>query len=320
MMKENTNVLSAGWRTVSRHKRFIFWFWLLNLTLAEFGSAASRARLHTVLDHSLLADRLLHGFDLGVYFEMVTRPDWGPVRGAALPAMYFSFLFFLLTLFCLPGVLEAYTSEGKLSREEFFRVCGHHLWRFIRVLLFFAIIASPIAGVLFSGHAALGKAAHKSTNELLPFYSHVITLAFIFLVLTAVRIWFDLAQVDVVVRDQGAVRKSVAAGFRLTRRNLITLLATYVLISVLGLGVLAGGIWVWHRFVPPSKVLGAFLVTQVMLILWLAMRFWQRASAAAFYMRVTAVPVPVPVVPEPVTPPVLTPPIVPSAPAGAAPA
>jgi hypothetical protein len=293
-VKEDSNFILAGLRIVSRHKRYIFWLWLLNLTLAEFGTAAFRNRLHAVLDHSLLADRLLHGFDHGVYLEMVARPDWGPPMGAAVPAMYFAFLFFLVALFCMPGVLDAYTSESRPSPEDFFRCCGRNVWRFVRVLMFYGIVAGLIGGALFSGHVALVKVSEKSTYELLPFCTRVATLGIIFLVLTVIRVWFDLAQLDVVVRDQRAVRRSVTAAFRCTRQNLIALLAAYVAICVLGLVVLTGGIWAWHSFVLSSSVLGAFVVTQVMQVLWLGMRFWQRASAAAFYMRETAVEAPIP--------------------------
>ena len=299
MMKEETNLLFAGLRIVTRNKRHIFWFWLLNLTLAEFGTAAFRSRLHAALDSSLLADRLLHGFDRGVYLEMVARPEWGPPMGSAVPAMYFSILFFLVTLFCMPGVLDAYTSEGKPSREDFFRCCGRNVWRFVRVLVFYGIVAGLIGGALFAGHVALVHASRKSAYELLPFCTQLTTLGVIFLVLTVIRIWFDLAQVEVVVRDQRAVRKSVAAALQYTQENLIALLATYVVICLLGLAVLAGGLWVWRSFVPPSNVLRAFLVTQVILILWLGMRFWQRACAAAFYMCETAVDAPIPATAEP---------------------
>jgi hypothetical protein len=309
-VKEDTNFILAGLRIVSRHKHYIFWLWLLNLTLAEFGTAAFRNRLHTALDHSLLADRLLHGFDRGVYLEMVARPDWGPPMGSAVPAMYFAFLFFLVTLFCMPGVLDAYTSEGRPSPEDFFRCCGRNVWRFVRVFVFYGIVAGLIGGALFSGHVALVKASEKSTYEILPFCTHVATLGIIFLVLTVIRVWFDLAQVDVVVRDQRAVRQSVAAAFLCTRQNLIALLSAYVAICVLGLVVLAGGVWAWHSFVPSSSVLSAFVVTQVMLVLLLGMRFWQRASAAAFYMRETAVEASIPAQASTAAAPGLTPPVV----------
>src|SRR5437879_1538029 len=214
-MSDEGSLMSAGLRIVNRHKRYIFWFWVLNLTLAEFGTAAFRNQMHGVLDHSLLADELLHGFHLPVFVELLTRPETGSMTGSTMPAMYFAILFFLSTFLLMPGVLEGYTSEGRLPREEFFLACGRNLWRFVRLLLFFAIIAGPIAAVLIFGiRPPLAKAADSSTNELLPFYTKAITWLIIFLILTCIRIWFDLAQTDVVVRDQNAVRKSVAAGFR----------------------------------------------------------------------------------------------------------
>src|SRR5215469_1774938 len=164
-MNDHTNLLSAGLRIVNRNKRYAFWFWILNLTLAEFAAGSFRARLHDALDHSLLSDRLLHGFDLPVYFEMVTRPEWGSFAVSARTAMYFALVFFLASLVFMPGVFEGYTTDGRLSREDFFRACGRNLWRFIRLFLFFGIIAGPAAGILFGFHHVLVKAAEKSTNE-----------------------------------------------------------------------------------------------------------------------------------------------------------
>jgi hypothetical protein len=41
-MNDDKNLISAGLRIVNRHKRYIFWFWLLNLALAWLGSVAFR--------------------------------------------------------------------------------------------------------------------------------------------------------------------------------------------------------------------------------------------------------------------------------------
>jgi hypothetical protein len=113
----------------------------------------------------------------------------------------------------------------------------------------------------------------------------------ILLVLTVIRIWFDLAQTEVVLRDQPAVRKAIAAGFRKTRRNLGRLLGSYVVVAIVALAVLLGGIFLWHAIVPPSSVLGAFIIGQAMMLLLLATRFWQRATAVAFYVREMTEPV-----------------------------
>ena len=57
------------------------------------------------------------------------------------------------------------------------------------------------------------------------------------------RIWFDLAEADVVFSDQRAVRKSIGAAFRHTWRNLGRLLASYVVATIFAAIVLVGGLW-----------------------------------------------------------------------------
>jgi len=226
--------------------------------------------------------------------------------------MYFALLFMVATIFLMPGVFRQYTSEYRVSKEEFYRTCGKNLWRFVRLLLIYAVIAIPLAAILFGIRGGLLKAADKSTNELLPFYVGLIALAVIFLIMTLVRVWFDLAEVDIVVRDQPIVRKSVGAGFRYSRRFWGRLLGAYVGISVLALLVLVVGIWLWHVLVPASSWVGAVLISQIMLILWLGARFWQRAVAAEFHLRemliapgfsrpadLEPVPAPTPAMPSP---------------------
>jgi hypothetical protein len=191
------------------------------------------------------------------------------------------------------------------------------LWRFLRLLIIFAIVAGIVSGLLFAARAALVKKATESTIEVLPFSVSMATLFVIFLVMTVIRIWFDLAQTDVVLSDQGAVRKSIAAGFRHTRRGLFRLLMSYFAISVVAGLVLFAGLWVWLRFVPTESVFKAFLAGQATLLLLLIPRFWQRAVAVAYYEEnivpvvasqpIIPEPPPVAVVPEPLVPPLIPP-------------
>ena len=303
-MNDDKNLISAGLRIVNRHKRYIFWFWVLNLALAWLGSVAFREMASSTLDRSLLADRLLHGFDVPALLELMGRPETGPMLEPTKAAAHLAFVFFFATLLFLPGVIEGYTNEGRLSRDEFFRVCGRNLWRFIRVFILFAIIAGAIAGALFSAEHALVKLAGNSTNELLPVYAGVAMLTLIFLVMTSLRIWFDLSQVDIVFRDQPAVRKSLRAGFRYTLRQLLSLLGSYIVIAIVAAVILVVGVWIWYAAVPPQSVTGAFVVSQCMLILWLWSRFWQRGVAAAFYLREMAIALPYPVSSPPFVAPV----------------
>jgi hypothetical protein len=251
------------------------------------GAAAFRLHAASRLDRSLYADGVLHGFDLGVFAEMLSRREFGPIQAAAIPGMILAVLFFVLTLIFLPGVFLGYASNYRISREDFFRACGRNVWRFVRLAILFAIFAGIVGGMLGGIQTALAKLADETSYEKLPFYVKLIGSAVIFLVLTAIRIWFDLAEADVVIADQKAVRKSVGKAYRQIRANLGRLFGAYVAISVVALLVLAIGLGVWNVLVPPASVFGAFLIGQLILLLLLATRFWQRA-VAVFYLTAVA--------------------------------
>ncbi|HEX8817532.1 MAG TPA: hypothetical protein VF753_18720 [Terriglobales bacterium] len=277
------SILSGGASIVGRNKRYVVWFWLMNLALATIGSEAFSLRAHHILDQSLYSDRLVHGMDLGVFGEMLGRPEFGPLRGAALPSMMLALLFFVLTMIFLPGVLQGYASDHRISRGEFWRACGVNVWRFLRLTILSMIVIAIVAGVFSAIGNALGKAADATSNERLPFFVQLGWLAAMFLAMTIVRIWFDLAETDAVLSDQPAVRKSLRYAVHHTRHNLVRLLGSYVLIALVGAAVVAGGVVLWNLIVPPASVLGAYIIAQAIAFFFLATRFWQRAVAVSFY-------------------------------------
>jgi hypothetical protein len=302
-------LLISGLGMVAKNGRYIFWFWLLNLTLAEFGAAAFRRSAHAILDHSLYAGRLVHGFDLSVYLELLSRPEFGQLDAMRMPSLYFSLLFLVATALFLPGVFMGYASRYRLPREEFFRACGRNLWRFIRVMMVAGIVMGVVAAALFSAQAAIVKKAGETTNELLPFQLQVAGLIIVFLVMTSLRICFDLAEADIVLDDQRAVRRSIAAAFRHTFRVWFRLLATYVFVTA-GAGViLLCGLLAWMKLVKPESLTAAFCISQLTLILLLITRFWQRGIAVSYCQNNILAPdfppetvEPKPVVPEPQAP------------------
>ena len=306
--KDDRGLLKGGAGVVFRNFRYIVWFFVLNLLLGWFGILTFAGQMHSTLDHSLYADRLLHGFDLAAFIEMLARPEFGPLAPAREAASALVVVFFLATVVFLPGVFQGYASTYRLPRDEFFRACGRNLWRFIRLLIIAAIVMGVVAVPLFIAHGWLVKKAGDSTNELLPFETKVATLAIIFLVMTALRIWFDLAGVDVVLNDQNAVRKSIAAGFRHTWRRLGRLLAVYVFVTIVAAVILVGGLWAWIHFVPTENVVRAFVVSQLILLLLLIPRFWQRGAAVVYWQQNMLVPVVAmePIAPEPLPSPAVS--------------
>lgn len=317
---KNRNLVGDGLSMVFSNKRYLVWFWILNLALAVMGTSAFRASAHSILDHSLYSQRLVRGFDVSVFGELLARPEFGPMSAVSAPAFSFAAVFFVFTALFLPGVFAGYASTYRLPREDFFRACGRNLWRFIRLLIIAGIVMGIVAGLLFAANGAIVKKATESTNEVLPFTLRMIGLFIIFLVMTTLRIWFDLAETDVVLNDQRAVRKSIAAGFRHSFRSLGRLLSSYVLAAVFAAIFLVGGLWCWIHLVPAQGIVRAFLLSQLILFLLLIPRFWQRGVAVSYWKQRMLVPVvatvtppampePVPLVPEaaPIIPTTITP-------------
>ena len=211
---------------VLRNKRYIVWFYVLNIFLGLFGTVVFVNQVGSILDHSLQSDRLLHGFSLGTLIEMFSRPEFGPTVASRASAVFFALLFLVATAMFLPGVLQGYASNYRLPRDDFFRTCGRNLWRFIRLMMVAGIVMGIAASALFGLHGVLERKAAESTNELLLPEVRLVGLFLIFLVMATLRIWFDLAEVDIVLNDQRAVGKSIAAGFRHTFRSLGRLLGS----------------------------------------------------------------------------------------------
>jgi hypothetical protein len=308
---KNRSLLGNGLGMVTSNQRYIVWFWLLDLLLAVVGTSAFRESAHSILDHSAYSDRLVQGFDLSVLVDVFARPEFGSVPTAVSPALLLAFVFFVATALFLPGVFAGYASAYRLPRDDFFRACGRNLWRFIRLMILAGIVMGIVAGILFAINGAIVKKAGESTNEVLPFTLQLSGLFVIFLVMTTLRIWFDLAEADVVLNDQRAVRKSIAAGFRHVFRSLARLLVGYVVATLLAAIFLVGGLWCWIHFVPANAVVRAFLLSQLIMLLLLVPRFWQRGIAVSYWQQKMLVPVaaveavvlpqpePVAVIPEP---------------------
>lgn len=318
------SLLGRGLSMVGHNKRYIIWFFLLNITLGSFGTAAFRNQAHAVLDNSLYSDRLVHGFHLAALIELFMRPEFGPMKAATVTAFFFIFVFFVATALFLPGVFQGFAATYRLPREDFFRACGRNLWRFVRLLIVSGIVIGIAAGVLFAIQGALVKKAGDSTNELLPFEIRMTTLAIIFLIICTLRIWFDLAEADAVLSDQNAVRKSIGAAWRHTFRALERLLGSYIVTTIVAAAILFVGIWAWMNFVAPESAVGAFVVSQLTLLLLLIPRFWQRGVVVAYWEQAMVAPIiavePVVAVAAPVTVSVAEPPVAPVVPSSETPA
>jgi hypothetical protein len=293
--------LSDGCSRVWRHQRILWWLFVVNLVLGHLSIFAMVSRWVGVLDHSLAANQLYHGFNLGRYIELGMQPGIG--FGTASPAIAgFAIIFFVFMLFVTGGMLEAYRSPYKISTADFFQASGAYFWRFVRLLIMLVIVLIPVAIAANAIKSWSGDLSSNAAPEKLGFWVDVIGAVVIWFIAMCLRLWFDVAQVHAVATNERAMRRALKRAFGMTFGNFGAVFPLYLvptLAAFVGMGVI---LLIWTRL-PSGATALSFVVLEVWMLLWLGTRLWQRAGETAWYQR-TQVPAPV----ETVVPPIASPP------------
>lgn len=293
----------AGAALVWRRQGVLWLLYIAVLFLAFVGTRGAVARSATILNHSLAADRLVHTFNLGAYYELILHPA-APFGGSRPMLVYSSILFALFALFTTGGALAAYLLDRRVAAAEFFGACGEQLGRFLRLLACFVIALVPIgimgtlSGILFH------RIEERSNSPFASFHFLEGAAAIILLLLMCVRLWFDLAQVIIVAENEPKVRRALRRSASLLRQNFGSLFWLYARISLVGWVGSYVGVRIWLTHLQPESIGASFFVTQAIILFSLATRLWQRASEVLWYQqRLFSLTVPEPVAPlAPVAP------------------
>ena len=287
--------LSDGCSRVWRHQRILWWLFAVNLVLGHLSVFGLAGRWASVLDHSLAADQLYHGLDVGRYIELGMQPSVG--FGTAAPGIAaFAIVFFVFMLFVTGGILEAYRSPYKISTADFFQASGAYFWRFVRLLIMFVIVLVPVA---IAASAIRNWSADLSSNaapEKLGFWVDLVGAVVIWFIAMCLRLWFDLAQVHAVATNERAMRRALKRAFGITFGNFGAVFPLYLLPTLagfIGMGVI---LLIWSQL-PSGATALSFVALEIWMLLWLGTRLWQRAGETAWYQR-TQIPAEI----EPVTP------------------
>jgi len=281
--------MREGARRVWRHQRILWWMLFVNIVLAAFGTMPMASRVGRVADHSLQGQALAGGFDLPAFLELASNPDvafWSKTTDT----VWFALIFFVFAMFLTGGILETYRTNRKLGAPEFFHACGAYFWRWVRLLIFLLIILAPVFFLTSGITKWSGKLSDDSPQEKLGFWFDVYGLLFVALLMMAIRLWFDMAQVRAVAEDEHAMRRSLARAFKLTFRNFGSLYWLYFRISFLAWLGVAAAWWIWLR-IPAERIGSTFFLFEVLLAWWIGTRLWQRASETVWYERHAEIPV-----------------------------
>src|SRR6202035_729082 len=100
-MLERRNIFLHGLSLTLRRLPALLWAYLFNLTLALLFSISLNFQLSRLLNHSLAAQRLSSGFDLGSLSETYLHLHEGPMGDAGAVSGHASIPLFLIVYFLL---------------------------------------------------------------------------------------------------------------------------------------------------------------------------------------------------------------------------
>ena len=123
MADENKGLVAAGAALVWRRQRVLWWVYAVNLVIGLLGAAGARQQLDKLLKFSLAGEGLTKGFDVGMFLELVNRPEANLMRSAG-SSFLFAALFPLFMLFVTGGILAVYCEDRKFTAGDFFAASG----------------------------------------------------------------------------------------------------------------------------------------------------------------------------------------------------
>jgi hypothetical protein len=287
MAEDNKGLVAAGASLVWRRQRVLWWVFAVNLVLGLLGAAGARSQLNHLLEHSLAGNGLAKGFDFGMFLELINQPSADLMRSSG-SSFLFAGLFLLFMIFVSGGILAVYREDRKFTAGDFFAASGAFFWRFVRLALF-SLIPFGILGFGLSGANKLSDyVGDRSVSAMTGFYILLASFIVITLLVLFVRLWFDIAQVRAAVQDERSMWRNLWKALGISWRNVATLFRVYLCISGVAWVTLAAGLYLWTKL-PPTATPVTFLLLEVIILMQLLTRLWQRASSVTWYKRHAAI-------------------------------
>jgi hypothetical protein len=273
--------IQDGFSLVWRHQRLVWWIFFVNLVLGFLASVTPRAILHSALDKNIYSEQLSKRFDAFVFIELLTKPDISATPWA-VGSVVVGLVFLFYILFISGGVLSVYHHDRKFTRGQFFEFCGDFFWRMVRLLLCsiipFGIVLSLLSGV----NAISGKMATNAASDTQGFWFQVIGSFVVLLMGLFVRAWFDLAQARTIIDHVRGMFALTLRSFVLALRNIPRFLFMYLVTTVVaGIAIVAA--WYLWLSIPHTSFGASWLLLQLLSLLLIGIRLWQRAAMVLWY-------------------------------------
>ncbi len=271
--------------------RCLVWMWVINLVLAGLATVAFSAQAHTLLDHSLASQPVVHTLNLSYIAEFAAQSQ--KEMAIATPgALALDFMFFVIMFVAWPGVIAINLGDEIASFGNMVRTGLRFFWRFVRFGIVAALIAGAVMGLLHMLRVALLKPIDAAGATTFYLWFSGATLVLSYAVLAFFRVWFDLCEVIIVERggyrlgrmEDRRVVRTLGTGWRLLFRGFWRVYLSFLLIGALGWAVLLFFIMLWHAL-PPFAPWRAFFLSEIGLFFLLGARFWQRGMEVAWFEK-----------------------------------
>lgn len=299
-MNPRFNPFTHGLLLTLRRLPAVLWTYAFNLTLALLFSISLQSSLVQITSHSLAAQRLIAGFDLGTLgnvFLKLGQTSAGATTGSIAAAPLYFILYFLL----VPGTLLCYQTDTPARLSTLLQQGLLFFWRFVRLTLISFIAFAAVLGPLLALQSAFAEHVDRNTVGRSALLYNLVTITLIGLVAAALRVYFDLVEVYTVqlslqLRPDGSpdrrVRRAFAPALHALRQNFLSIYVTFVVLALAGLSaVILTARIAMHSLAQP-RVWPLFLLAQCGLFLMLFTRFWQRAAETTLALNY---PIPQPV-------------------------
>jgi hypothetical protein len=272
----------SGASLVWGRQRVLWLIYVVNFVLAYFATRGANERVAAILDHSLAADQLVHGFNLGALSSLAMNPE-SPFGGSISASLSAAILFTVFMIFATGGILATYYSGQRLRAGAFFEGCGHHFWRFVRLTIYLLAVLIPVFILGGIAHRVYDRIDKQSISPMPAVHFLEAAVVVALLLLICIRVWFDMAQVIAVAEDERRMRKALRRSATLLRHNFLSLYWLYLRVSLIAWIVFAIGVHIWMTHLRPESTLAPFLLSQFLIVFWQACRLWQRASECIWY-------------------------------------
>jgi hypothetical protein len=294
-MYQRRNIFLHGLSITLHRLAALLWTYVFNLALAFLFSITLNLQLSALLNHSLAAQRLCSGFDLGSIGEIFLHQHQGPIGDAGAGFGHTSIPLYLVIYFLLvPGTLFCYLTDTPAGLSTLLLQGLAHFWRFVRITLLTLVISALVLGPLFF---LQGKWAQHIDEHLVGRSAFFYILAgniVIFLAASILRLYFDLVEVYTVqlgihVRYKGKpdrrILRTLGPAWRTLCANFSQAWPIFLFLTLLGFAaVILTARTSMHMLAQP-RVWPTFLLAQLGLFLMLLTRFWQRGAETALALQ-----------------------------------